>query len=174
MAGTIWGGDQRSPSDQERGALMDADIVDLRRQGVEFAEIGVLMARKYRKPGEDPESPYPKQYMHERWRNALDRVPAKKIEQLRAELNERLEGFLEQVEAVLRRDHYAHSNGRVVELDGQPMLDDGPKLAAIAEARKLLAEVRTLNGATVPVRQELGVDAAVSYTINGVDVGKLT
>lgn len=178
--------DYTTPEEKERAAAMDVDILDLRRQGVSFVEIGRLMAEKYPRtgrggpmasrrplaPGEV--QPYGKQYMSERWRAAIAAVPARKVEALRAELNERLEMFLEQVEVILNKDHYAHSNGRVVELHGKPMLDDGPKLAAIAEGRKLLAEIRTLNGATVPVKQELDLGGAVRYEIVGVDMDKLT
>lgn len=177
--------DHTSPEEKERAAAMDADILDLRRAGMQFDEIGRLMVDKYprtnRSSGsavDDPDQPYSKQYMHSRWLAAVRAVPVRKVEDLRTELNERLEGFLVQVEKVLTKDHYAHSNGRVVTLpdaDGKPvpLLDDGPKLAAIAEGRKLLAEIRVLNGATVPVKQELGVDASLDIRINGVDLNAL-
>jgi hypothetical protein len=172
--------DHTSPEEKERAAAMDADILDLRRGGMQFDEIGRLMVAKYPRSSrngnsavDDPDQPYSKQYMHARWLAAVRSVPVRKVEDLRLELNERLEGFLVQVEKVLTKDHYAHSNGRVVLLDGQPLLDDGPKLAAIAEGRKLLAEIRVLNGATVPVKQELGVDASLDIRINGVDLSAL-
>lgn len=180
--------DFTTPAEQERGAAMDADIVALRREGIPFDDIGRQMREKYGRTDhasvagrgvvDDPEKPFSKQYMHSRWRKAIAAVPAKKIDDLRAELNGRLEAFLGAVEVILTRDHYAHSNGRVVTLpdsDGKPvpLLDDGPKLAAIAEGRKLLAEIRVLNGATVPVKQELGVDTSLDITINGVDLGQL-
>jgi hypothetical protein len=169
--------DHTSPEEKERAAAMDADILDLRRAGMQFDEIGRLMVDKYprtsRSSGsavDDLDQPYSKQYMHQRWLTAVRAVPVRKVEDLRTELNERLEGFLVQVESVLTKDHYAHSNGRVVVLDGQPLLDDGPKLAAIAEGRKLLAEIRVLNGATVPVDQNLNLGGHLSININGVDL----
>lgn len=169
-----WGPDPRWPEEKERAANMDADIIRLRRQRIQFAEIGRQMALKYRKDGEDADKPYPRQYMHDRWKEAIAAVPAKAVNEHRAELNEVLDELLDRVNEVLRRDHVLVSQGRVMMLEDGPLLDDGPIIAAAAEMRKLVAEIRQLNGLTVPVKQELGVDATVSYTINGIDVGKLT
>jgi hypothetical protein len=171
MAGKIWGGDQRPPDEKERSALMDADVVALRRKRITWDEIGQIMADKYRT---DSDEPYRKQTMYKRWKAAIAAVPAKEVLAHRAELNELLDELIDQANVIMRKDHLAHSNGRVVELHGEPVIDDGPKLAAMAEMRKLVGEIRQLNGLTVPVKQEVGVDATVSYTINGVDVGKLT
>lgn len=183
-----WGPDSRWPEEKERSAEFDADVVRLRRQRTEFAEIGRLMALKYR--DDDPERPFTRQSMHARWKKAIAAVPAKEVNAHRAELNEQLDELLDRVNEVLRRDHVLVSNGRLMRIgepfinehgeaeisegQGEPLRDDGPIIAAAAEMRKLIGEIRQLNGLTVPVKQELGVDATVSYTINGVDVGKLT
>lgn len=168
-----------SPEEKERAAAMDADIIELRRQGIQWGEIGRRMVDKYPRTHDahgvpaDSDEPYSKQYMHHRWKAAIAAVPARKVEEHRAELNGRLEGLLEHAEAVLQREHWAHSNGRVVERDGEPVLDDGPKLAAVAELRKIIAEIRVLNGLTVPVEQKLGVNAALDIRVNGVDLEAL-
>lgn len=177
-----WGPDSRWPDEKERAELMDADIVGLRRKGVPLEEIGRQMVVKYGRSARgangtahiDAEQPFSKQYIYNRWQAAIKAVPAKKVDELRAELNERLEGFLERVEEIMTRDHVMVSQGRVMMLEEGPLLDDGPVLAAIAEGRKLLTEIRQLNGATVPVDQNLNLGGSVNYTINGVQVDKLT
>lgn len=171
------GQDNRTPEERERAAAMDADIVELRRKRVPYDEIGRRMGKKYpRVHGPDVGStePYPKQYMFIRYRDALAAIPARKVDAHRTELNELLDKLLDRANRIAEKDHLAHSNGRVVELHGEPVLDDGPKLAAIAEMRKLIAEIRTLNGLTVPVKQELGVNTELAIKINGVDLKDLT
>jgi hypothetical protein len=168
------GQDNRSPEEHERAAEMDAEIIRLRRQRISFAEIGRRLAPKYRQHG-DADQPFDRKYMHHRYHAALKAVPAREIAAHREELNQLLEELVDQVNEIMRRDHVAHSQGRIVrEEDGTPVLDDGPKIAAASELRKIVAEIRTLNGLTVPVKQELGLDATVAYTINGVSIDKLT
>lgn len=182
--------DKRGPEEQIRAAEMDAEIIALRRQRVPYDEIGRRMARKYRSEGEDPEKPYPKQYMHERYKAAVAAVPAREVNAHREELNQLLEELLDRTNHVLRGTHPLVSNGRVMRLgepildgDGRPtiaegagelLLDPGPVLAAVAEMRKLVGEIRTLNGLTVPVKQELDLGGHVNYTITGVDMDQLT
>ncbi|MFI6304303.1 hypothetical protein ACIBCH_20730 [Amycolatopsis thailandensis] len=181
--------DTRSPEERERAAEMDADIIRLRRQRVTFEEIGRLMARKYRGPNEDPEKPYYRQTMHHRYKAALAAIPAREVHAHREELNQLLEELLDRTNAVLRGTHPLVSNGKVMRLGepildehgrptiaedaGELLLDDGPILAAAAEMRKLVTEIRQLNGLTVPVKQELEVSGHVNYTLPGVDMEKL-
>lgn len=72
---------------------------------------------------------------------------------------------------VLERDHYAHGNGKVVTMDGVPVLDDGPKLAAIRELRQIRESYRKLTGADAA--QKINVDGAVRYEVVGVDPADL-
>ncbi|MFI0768616.1 hypothetical protein ACH4TQ_27575 [Streptomyces sp. NPDC021218] len=53
---------------------------------------------------------------------------------------------------VLERAHLAVSNGKVVIHDGQPVLDDGPRLAAIRELRQIRESYRKLHGLDAPSR----------------------
>lgn len=181
--------DTTTPEQKERAAEMDAEIIALRRERVPYEEIGRRMARKYRGPDEDPEKPYTKQYMHERYRDALAAVPAREVNAHREELNQLLEELIDRTNQVLRGTHPLVSNGKVMRLgepilvDGRPviaegagelLLDDGPILAAAAEMRKLVGEIRQLNGLTVPVKQEIDLGGHVNYTITGVDMDKLS
>ncbi|MEU3851731.1 hypothetical protein [Streptomyces sp. NPDC029554] len=59
---------------------------------------------------------------------------------------------------ILERDHVMVSHGRVVKDDtGAPILDDGPKLAAVREMRQIRESYRKLFGLDAPSR--VSVDA---------------
>jgi hypothetical protein len=177
--------DTRTPEEKEATAEMMTEIIKLRRVRTEFTEIGVLMARKYRA---DPDKPYTKQWMHELYARALERVPALEVQQYRAEQIELVDELMREALTIMRRDHLAVSQGRVVRMGtvytdddgkeklvdgvGEPVLDDAPKLAAIAEVRKLLERMARILGTDTPVKQELDLGGTLNYKINGVDVKK--
>ena len=72
---------------------------------------------------------------------------------------ERLETLYEAAIEVLEADHVVVFHGQVVRGDdGQPLKDNGPKLAAIREARATLDSFWTLTGMKKPVK----VDATVT------------
>ncbi|MET7437807.1 hypothetical protein ACFYQQ_01180 [Streptomyces sp. NPDC005496] len=74
---------------------------------------------------------------------------------------------------ILERDHVVVSHGRVVTgEDGKPLLDDGPKLAALREMRAVRESYRKLYGADAA--QKISVDGAVRYEVVGVDPTDLT
>lgn len=58
---------------------------------------------------------------------------------------------------ILNNHHVVVSNGRVVELDGQPIRDDAPRLQAIEQLRKVNESRRKLDGDDAPSR--VSVDA---------------
>ncbi|MGW4525159.1 hypothetical protein [Amycolatopsis sp. NPDC004378] len=188
------GQDNRSPEERERAAAMDADIIALRRKRVPFDEIGRLMLDKYGRtgwsgPDGDSERPFTRQYMSDRYTAALAAIPAREAANHRAELGELFNQVIDEAYAIAQKDHWAHSNGRLVregkpyingdgeaeiaEGAGAPVLDDGPKLAALAEVRKAAVEVMRLYGLAVPVKQEVGVNAALEIRVNGVDLETL-
>ncbi|MEU3161794.1 hypothetical protein ABZ753_30980 [Streptomyces griseoincarnatus] len=69
---------------------------------------------------------------------------------------------------VLERDHVMVSHGRIVKDDtGTPLLDDGPKLAAVREMRQIRESYRKLFGLDAPSR--VSVDAEKL----GQEIGKL-
>lgn len=185
------GQDNRSPEERERAAAMDADIIALRRKRVPFDEIGRLMFEKYGRVGAngDPDKPFSKQYVSERYRDALAAIPAREAAGHRAELTELLNELIDVANGVMRKDHVAVSQGRIVregrpfinddgeaaidEGRGAPVLDDAPRLAAAAEIRKIADSIARLHGLNIPVKQEFGVNTSLDIKINGVDLNAL-
>lgn len=74
---------------------------------------------------------------------------------------------------VMERDHVVVSHGKVVTNDdGEPLLDDGPKLAAIREMRQIRESYRKLHGLDQPA--QVSVSGSVRYEVVGVDPADLT
>jgi hypothetical protein len=75
---------------------------------------------------------------------------------------------------VMERDHVMVSHGRVVYDDstGQPLVDDGPKLAALREMRAIRESYRKLLGVDQPAKVEHS--GGVRYEVIGVDPADLT
>lgn len=95
------------------------------------------------------------------------------LERLDAELV-RLNDLEEAARAVLERHHVTVSNGQVVRLDGEPILDDAPVLAAIdrllkidEQRRKNDESRRKLLGLDQPAKVEHS--GGVKFEIVGVD-----
>lgn len=73
---------------------------------------------------------------------------------------------------VLERDHVVVSHGKVITgEDGRPLLDDGPKLAALREMRMIRESYRKLLGVDQPT--QVAVSGAVKYEVVGVDPADL-
>lgn len=102
----------------------------------------------------------------ERRRAAMD----DSLDELRTREFDRLEALGREALAVLDKDHLVVNAGRVVffgpEGQERPLLDDGPKLAAINTLIKVSESLRKLLGLDVATK----VDAAVTvqYTIKGI------
>lgn len=152
----------------EQTAVVRARIIELRRDSVEFEEIGRLMWAAGEWPGK-LEKPPSKQAVHSHWQRGLRAIVAPQIEALRAERGERLAELRRRAQEVLDRDHVAHSNGVVIHHNGEAVLDDGPKLAAIRELRMIEAQLSLLNGENAPAQQKITMDASVEYSVVGVD-----
>jgi hypothetical protein len=91
-------------------------------------------------------------------RRALREIVQGPAEQLLALHMERLETLYEAALEVLEADHVVVSHGKIITgEDGQPLKDNGPKLAAIREARASLESFRKLTGLDAPSR--VSVDA---------------
>src|SRR5207248_2507104 len=78
---------------------------------------------------------------------------------------------------VLERDHVVVSHGKVITMadeDGteKPLLDDGPKLAALREMRAIRESYRKLLGVDQPTL--VAVSGAVRYEVVGVNPEDLT
>ncbi|MEU3220028.1 hypothetical protein [Streptomyces sp. NPDC006971] len=132
----------RRPETAER----DAAAARLRTQGLTFREIA------------DELGFASKSAAHDAVGRALRAIVAPAAEALRDREAERLDGLYEEALAVLERTHYAHSGGRLIlDQDDQPLVDDGPKLAALRELRSLRESYRKLFGLDAPAR--VSVDA---------------
>lgn len=86
---------------------------------------------------------------------AVVRGPAEKLIELEAA---RLDSLYEEALAVLERDHITVSHGKVIrDDDGNVLLDDGPKLAAIDRLVKIRESYRRLYGLDRPVKVQATV-----------------
>jgi hypothetical protein len=100
---------------------------------------------------------------------AVQRVLVETVAEAAAELRTvelmRLDQLHEAALDVLERIHYAHSGGKLIELDGVPLRDDGPRLAAIRELRQISESRRKFLGMDAPAKLEVvtldAVDAAI-------------
>lgn len=79
---------------------------------------------------------------------------------------------------VLGRDHVVVSHGKVITMadpdtqEEKPLLDDGPKLAALREMRAIRESYRKLLGIDQPT--QVAVSGSVKYEVVGVDPADLT
>ncbi|GAB3156403.1 hypothetical protein GCM10027258_62790 [Amycolatopsis stemonae] len=176
--------DTTTPEQKELTAENMRQIVAWRRDRVPFEEIG----RRLTPPGR--EKPFTRQYMHELYKKALRDIPALEVQEHRAEDLELIDEALRTALAVMRRDHIAVSQGRVVRIgkpfvnddgeaeiaegQGAPVHDDAPKLQAINTIRNLLERKAKIVGSDSPVRVDTTSNFTVNYKINGIDPKALT
>jgi hypothetical protein len=84
---------------------------------------------------------------------------------------ERLDHLYQAALAVLEAQHITVSNGRVIELDGVPLPDDGPVLQAIDRLVRISESRRKLLGLDQPVKAQ--VSGGLTYEVVGVDMEQL-
>lgn len=87
----------------------------------------------------------------------VDEWRAVQVTRIEAALS-RLDALEEAAHEVLRREHITVNNGRIISLDGVPLPDDGPVLAAIDRLVKI-EDARLRNGEAL--RRILGLDMPV-------------
>jgi hypothetical protein len=136
--------DTRTPAEKEDAALRDRRIMQMRREGCTFQAIG-------------DELGFSRQYAHERYTALLKDIAGHEVAEYRREQEERLDGLLRKAHEVLERQHITVSNGQVVRLDGQPVPDDAPTLAAI----KTILDIETRRA------KLLGLDAPTKTEVSG-------
>lgn len=66
---------------------------------------------------------------------------------------------------VLKRSHITVSNGRVIEIDGQPLVDDGPVLQAIDRLLKIQERRAKYLGLDAPTKVEVIDDSTIDAEI---------
>jgi hypothetical protein len=143
-------GKQRTIEHVER----DAQAARLRAQRLTYEEIAQRLG--YADRGE----------AHHAVRRALSeaiREPATEL--LHIELAT-LDKLAREAWAVLERKHVTISQGRVVKLDGTPVDDDGPTLAAIDRLLKVHEARRKLLGLDAPVKTEVEVTFSGDFDLD--------
>lgn len=148
------GGNSRFVRTRE-GAERDAEAVRLRNEGKSFRQIADELYN-----GNKGEA-------YRGIQRAFADIAREPVESLAKSLLGQLEELTVAALEILDRDHLAHSNGEVVTYGGQPVLDDGPKLAAIREARQLNESIRKLIGADA--EKKINLSGGVRYEVVGVD-----
>lgn len=74
---------------------------------------------------------------------------------------------------IIHRNHVVVSHGKVIcGTDGEPLLDDGPKLQAIQTALRIRDQYQNLHGLKQPA--QVAVSGAVRYEVIGVNPEDLT
>lgn len=104
-----------------------------------------------------------------RARQSVLKEPAEAL--IRAEAAQLDELYVAALE-VLERDHITVSHGEVVMHNGEPVLDDGPKLAAIRELRQIRESFRKLHG--LDAEKKVNVSGGVRYEVVGINPEDLT
>lgn len=75
-------------------------------------------------------------------------------DEVRALLRARNEEIYAMAREIALKQHYAHGNGKLVYKDGEPLIDDGPKLNAMDRMQRALTELAKLCGAHAAVKFE--------------------
>jgi len=94
-------------------------------------------------------------------------VPFAEVSEYRLEQLERIGELRREAIGILNTKHITISNGQVVIYNGQPVLDDGPRLNAILTLLKIEERQAKLLGLDAPARAEISVQS-VNYTIVGI------
>lgn len=90
------------------------------------------------------------------------------VTKLRQVESEELDALYLMAMEIIERNHVMVSHGRVVcGDDGQPLLDDGPRLQAIQTALRIRDQYQKLHGLTQPAKVEHS--GGVKFEIVGVD-----
>lgn len=103
---------------------------------------------------------------------ALADITETTIDQLRQEMADQIAELYRVVIGVMESEHLVVDKGVVVHHNGEPLKDDGPKLAAVGQARQLLERMSKLLGADAPQRTQLEV-ARVDFTLDGIPASEV-
>ncbi|QQZ56869.1 hypothetical protein IFE09_27100 [Streptomyces microflavus] len=138
-------------------AQRDAEAARLRSLGWSYPRIAAELGFNHRADAHNAV----KRVLKETVREAGENVRALELERLDAELA-RLADVEREVWTVLKRKHVTVSNGQVIRVDGEPLLDDAPVLQA-ADRLVKIEDARRRNGKR---RAELlGLDAPTKQHI---------
>lgn len=147
-------------------AARDAQAAELYTQGHTYQQIADILGYSDRSTARDA------------CRRVLREIIKGPAEKLLALHVERLENLYEAAVEVIEAEHIVVSHGKVVTMvdpethEEKPLKDNGPKLAAIREARSTLESFRKLMGLDQPT--QVSVSGSVRYEVVGVDPEDLT
>jgi hypothetical protein len=100
------------------------------------------------------------------------------VTKLIATESEELDALYTEAVAILQRNHVTVSHGKVIMWrnpatnEEEPLVDDGPKLAAIQAALRIRESYRKLHGLDQPA--QVAVSGGVKYEVVGIDPADLT
>jgi len=140
-------------------AKRDAEAANLRSKGYSYTRIAETLGYSDRGSA------------HHAVKRVLELTVQEAGEELRQVERERLDRLSEAAWAVLERQHVTVSNGRIVSLDGQPLPDDAPVLAAIDRLLRISESRRKLEGLDAPTKTH--VSGGVKYEVVGVSTEDL-
>lgn len=124
----------------------DAEAARLRGEGLSYTAIGKRLGIS-------------RSHAWEAVRRAFRDTLTEPAEQARAVELARLEALHDKAMEILESQHVTVSNGQIVRLDGQPLPDSGPVLAAINTLVKVSESRRKLLGIDAPAKMELTLEA---------------
>lgn len=124
-------------------ALRRAQALQLRADGLTHEEIAQQLNYKTRAA------------LTQDLQRAMLAVVAEPAEEVRALELARLDMLWRRAMEVLVRQHVTVSHGKVVQLNGEPLLDDGPVLAAIDRLLRIQERRAKLLGLDAPTRHEV-------------------
>jgi len=91
---------------------------------------------------------------YERVKRAIESTPYEAVEELRRVELESLDELERAAMAVLRTRHVKVDHGRLIVIDGEPLIDDAPVLHAIQSILRIKERRARLTGIDTPVRVE--------------------
>jgi sigma-70-like protein len=125
-------------------ARRDASAVALRAQGHSYRDIAAVLDVSVSNA-------------YQAVQRALRAIIEEPASELRALELERLDELTREAQAVMRRDHLAVSNGKVVTYDGAPVIDDQPVLGAIDRLVKISERRAKLLGLDAKDAHDMGI-----------------
>jgi hypothetical protein len=140
-------------------AARDAECARLRARSMTYRQIGAALGIT---PG----------MAHEGVKRALADTLEEAAEDVRRLELDKLDALERRTLAVLDGQHIVVSNGRVAMLNGAPIPDTGPILAAVQLLTRISESRRKLLGLDMPAK--VTVDGGVRYEVVGVDAAALT
>jgi hypothetical protein len=152
------GGDGRYVATEET-ARRDAEAARLRSKGWAYRRIAAEMGYESHTSAMDAV---------QRALDAIREEPAQQVKQLELE---RLDAMYDAVMKVLDAKHFTVSQGRLINIDDEPLEDDAPVLAAVDRLLKIQARRAALLGLDAPQRVEQG--GKLTYEIVGVSLDQL-